>query len=106
MELVTITVGSPPAAGTVKAEQLPDVNLLEYPDLKRAILQRVGHTTEQHGQHFHSLMVSEQRRPFTFTQQLQYTCRRWLLAEEHGTEYTVEQIMLEQFVSQLPQGMA
>lgn len=50
--LTATTIGESPAHGP----KLPVANLLEYPDLKRAILQRVDRTPEQH---FCSLIFSE-----------------------------------------------
>ncbi len=46
------------------AQQLPVQNLLVYDDLKRAILQRVGQSPEQHRQRFRSLELGENGRPF------------------------------------------
>lgn len=80
------------------AQQFPVMNLLEYPDLKWAILQRVGHTPEQHHQCFCSLTLSELGYPFTFAQEIQHTCRRWLLAEGHDAEGVVDLLVLEEFV--------
>lgn len=61
-------------------QQLPVVNLLMYPDLKRVILQRVGHIPEQLHQHF----------PLAFTQQFRDTCqpgvRRRRSSRPHGAE--------------------
>ncbi|XP_042571950.1 uncharacterized protein LOC122135788 [Cyprinus carpio] len=62
------------------AQQLPVPNLLVYADLKRAILQRVGFSPEQHRQRFRSLELTEAGRPFVLAQQLRDTCRKWLLA--------------------------
>lgn len=41
------------------AQQLLVANLMGYPDLKWAILQRVGQTPEQYGQHFRALTLSD-----------------------------------------------
>ncbi len=66
------------------AQQLPVQNLLVYDDLKRAILQRVGRSPEQHRQRFRSLELGENGRPFVMAHQLRDACRRWLLAGEGG----------------------
>ncbi len=66
------------------AQQLPVQNLLVYEDLKRAILQRVGRSPEQHRQRFRSLELGEKGRPFVMAHQLRDACRRWLLAVGRG----------------------
>ncbi len=48
----------------VAAQQLPVENLLAYADLKRAILQRVGRSPEQHRQRFRSVDLGDSGRPF------------------------------------------
>lgn len=57
-------------------QQLPVQNFLVYQDLKRAILQRVGLTPEQHRQRFRSLDLRESGRPFVLAQQHRDACRR------------------------------
>ncbi len=84
------------------AQQLPVQNLLVYDDLKRAILQRVGRSPEQHRQRFRSLELGENGRPFVMAHQLRDACRRWLLAGEGG----VDQVVLEQFIARLPKATA
>ncbi len=88
------------------AQQLPVQNLLVYDDLKRAILQRVGRSPEQHRQRFRSLELGENGRPFTMAHQLQDACRRWLLAGESDVEQIIDRVVLEQFIAQLPQKTA
>lgn len=90
----------------VAAQQLPVANLLAYDDLKRAILQRVGHTPEQHRERFRSRELGDSGRPFVLAQQLRDACRRWLLAEDHDVEGVVDLVILEQFITQLPRGTA
>ncbi|XP_067303592.1 uncharacterized protein [Pseudorasbora parva] len=51
VRLIPLLTGEAQAA----AQQLPVANLLDYEDLKRAIIQRVGRTPEQHRQRFRSL---------------------------------------------------
>lgn len=48
------------------AQQLPIANLLEYANLKWAIMQQVSHTPKKHHQCFHLLMFSELGRSFGF----------------------------------------
>ncbi len=86
------------------AQQLPVQNLLVYDDLKRAILQRVGRSPEQHRQRFRSLELGENGRPFVMAHQLRDACRRWLLAGEGGVDHVIDQVVLEQFIARLPKG--
>ncbi len=79
------------------AQQLPVQNLLVYDDLKRAILQRVGRSPEQHRQRFHSLVMAHQIRD---------ACRRWLLAGEGGVDQIIDRVVLEQFIARLPKKTA
>ncbi len=88
------------------AQQLPVQNLLVYDDLKRAILQRVGRSPEQHRQRFRSLELGENGRPFVMAHQLRDACRRWLLAGEGGVEQIIDRVVLEQFIARLPKKTA
>ncbi len=83
------------------AQQLPVQNLLVYDDLKRAILQRVGRSPEQHRQRFRSLELGENGRPFAMAHQLRDACRRWLLAGEGGVKQIIDRVVLEQFIARL-----
>ncbi len=65
------------------AQQLPVQNLLVYDDLKRAILQRVGRSPEQHCQRFRSLELGENGRPFAMAHQLRDACRRRQRRADH-----------------------
>ncbi|XP_067289364.1 uncharacterized protein [Pseudorasbora parva] len=88
------------------AQHLPVANLLDYDDLKRAILQRVGRTPEQHRQRFRSLEWGESGRPFALAQQLRDECRRWLLAGGSDVDHVVDLVVLEQFITRLPRKTA
>ncbi|CAM4612755.1 unnamed protein product [Leuciscus chuanchicus] len=90
----------------VAAHQLPVQNLLVYKDLKRAILQRVGRTPEQHRQRFRTLSLEESGRPFIMAQQLRDSCRKWLMADESDVEDIIDRVVLEQFVARLPRKTA
>ncbi|XP_067293458.1 uncharacterized protein [Pseudorasbora parva] len=90
----------------VAAHQLPVKNLLVYDDLKRAILQRVGRTPEQHRQRFRTLALEESGRPFIFAHQLRDSCRKWLMAGECDAEGIIDRVVLEQFVARLPRKTA
>ncbi len=95
-------VGGPRREAQLAAQQLPVQNLLVYDDLKRAILQRVGRSPEQHRQRFRSLELGENGRPFVMAHQLRDACRRWLLAGEGGVEQIIDRVVLEQFIARLP----
>ncbi len=73
---------------------------------KRAILQRVGRSPEQHRQRFRSLELGENGRPFVMAHQLRDACRRWLLAGEGGVDHVIDQVVLEQFIARLPKATA
>ncbi len=88
------------------AQQLPVQNLLVYDDLKRAILQRVGQSPEQHRQRFRSLELGENGRPFTMAHQLRDACHRWLMAGDSDVEQIIDRVVLEQFIARLPQKTA
>ncbi len=88
------------------AQQLPVQNLLVYDDLKRAILQRVDRSPEQHRQRFRSLELGENGWPFTMAHQLRDACRRWLLAGDSDVEQIIDRVVLEQFIARLPQKTA
>ncbi len=70
-------------------------------DLKRAILQRVGRSPEQHRQRFRSLELGENGQPFVMAHQLRDACRRWLLAGEGGVDQIIDRVVLEQFIARL-----
>ncbi|XP_056622428.1 uncharacterized protein LOC130435669 [Triplophysa dalaica] len=88
------------------AQQLPVANLLQYADLKRAILERVGLSPEQHRQRFRSLELGDRGQPFAFAHQLRDACHRWLMAGANTTDDLVEKVTLEQFVGRLPRKTA
>ncbi|XP_058624167.1 uncharacterized protein LOC131535173 [Onychostoma macrolepis] len=90
----------------VAAQQLPVQNLLVFTDLKRAILQRVGWSPEQHRQRFRSLELGDSGRPFVLAQQLRDACRRWLLAGGGDVEQILDRVVLEQFIGRLPRKTA
>ncbi|XP_051558201.1 uncharacterized protein LOC127443558 [Myxocyprinus asiaticus] len=86
------------------AQQLPAMSLLAYGDLKKAILQRVGRTTEESRQLFRSLKLESSDRPFAFAQWLRDACRRWLLAGDRDVDGIIDQVVLEQLIHRLPKG--
>ncbi|XP_067272616.1 zinc finger protein 444-like [Pseudorasbora parva] len=102
VRLIPLLSGEAQAA----AQHLPIANLLDYDDLKKAILQRVGRTPEQHRQRFRSLECGESGRPFALAQQLRDECRRWLLAGGSDVDHVVDLVVLEQFITRLPRKTA
>ncbi|XP_048015968.1 uncharacterized protein LOC125248293 [Megalobrama amblycephala] len=102
MRLVPLLSGE----SQVAAQQLPVQNLLVFDDLRRAIIQRVGRTPEQHRQRFRSLEVGESGRPFVMAQQLRDSCRKWLLAEGSDVDQVIDRVVLEQFITWLPKKIA
>ncbi|XP_048020920.1 zinc finger protein 213-like isoform X2 [Megalobrama amblycephala] len=90
----------------VAAQQLPAENLLVFDDLRRAIVQQVGRTPEQHRQRFRSLDLGESGRPFVLAQQLRDSCRKWLLAEGSDVDLVIDRVVLEQFITRLPKKTA
>ncbi|XP_077063542.1 uncharacterized protein LOC143715650 [Siphateles boraxobius] len=98
VRLIPLLSGEAQAA----AQQLPVQNLLIFDDLKRAILQRVGRSPEQHRQRFRSLDLGDNGRPFVMAQQFRDSCRKWLLAEGSDVEKIIDRVVLEQFIARLP----
>ncbi|KAI7813324.1 putative SCAN domain-containing protein SCAND2P, partial [Triplophysa rosa] len=88
------------------ARPLPIQNLLVFDDLKRAILQRVGRSPEEHRQRFRSLGLGESGRPFVMAHQLRDSCRKWLLAGNGDVEDIIDRVVLEQFIARLPKKTA
>ncbi|XP_067309292.1 uncharacterized protein [Pseudorasbora parva] len=91
---------------TAELRGWPVQNLLDYKDLRRAILQRVGRTPEQHRQRFRTLALEESGRPFVFAQQLRDSCRKWLMAGNSDVAEVIDRVVLEQFVARLPRETA
>ncbi|XP_057180741.1 uncharacterized protein LOC130548153 [Triplophysa rosa] len=90
----------------VAAQQLPPENLLLYAELKKAILQRVGRSPEQHRQRFRSLGLAEAGRPYLLAQRLRDSSRKWLVAEGSDVGSIVDKVVLEQFITCLPRKTA
>ncbi|XP_051521722.1 uncharacterized protein LOC127422325 [Myxocyprinus asiaticus] len=88
------------------SQQLPAASLLAYDILKKAILQRVGRSPEQHRHLFRSMELERTGHPFAFSQCLHDSCRKWLLAGDRDVEGVVDQVVLEQLICRLPEGMS
>ncbi|XP_060769996.1 uncharacterized protein LOC132881498 [Neoarius graeffei] len=81
--------------------------MLQLPaNSRRAVLQRVGRTSEQQRQRFCALRLEEVGQPFAFGQQLRDACRRWLRTDYHDAEGIIDLVALEQFIAPLPEGTA
>lgn len=85
----------------VAAKQLTVENLLAYDGLKRAILQWVSHSPEQHRQCFRSLELGDDGQPFVMAQQLWDACHKWLLAQTSDIEEVIDLVVQEQFIARL-----
>lgn len=88
------------------ARQVPLQSLLTYKDLKKAILQRVGHSPEQHHQRFRSPILQECGHSFAFAQQFREACKQCFLPEDHDTNGVVDVVVLGQFSMHLPKETA
>ncbi|KAF7696256.1 hypothetical protein HF521_006350 [Silurus meridionalis] len=89
-------------------------NLLEsLRDQRRALLALILAKTEQqqrlqnfmselHRQRFLSLTLTEADDPFTFAKLLQIACEGWLLPQDPEAKRNVELLVMEQFLTGLP----
>ncbi len=89
----------------VAAQQLPVANLLAYDDLKRAILQRVGRTPEQHRQRFRSveLGTTADRLCWPNSSGTRAASGSW---PSPATSRVIDLVVLEQFIARLPRRTA
>ncbi len=73
----------------------------EPPGLRRS---HAGHPPtswpypEQHRQHFRSVELGDNGRPFVMAQQLRDACRKWLMAEERDVKDVLDLVVLEQTI--------
>lgn len=74
--------------------------------MKRAILQWVCCSPEQHRQHFRLVDLGDSGQPFVMDRQLQDACRKWLVAGKRDIKEVVDLIVLEQFIARVPRGTA
>nr|XP_056723318.1 uncharacterized protein LOC130493548 [Euleptes europaea] len=84
---------------------LSDRDREDYGKVKAAILQREAVVRERQRQRFRQLCYQEAEGPRAVYGQLQHLCRRWLNAERHSKEEILELLILEQFLTVLPQEM-
>ncbi|XP_073331909.1 uncharacterized protein [Pagrus major] len=75
----------------------------QYANIKRAILDRLGFSPEDHRRRFRGARLGPAERPFVFAQQLKDAATRWLQpGDSAGEVRLVDQIVLEQFTEGLP----
>ncbi|XP_015281207.1 PREDICTED: zinc finger protein 665-like [Gekko japonicus] len=77
----------------------------DYGKVKAAILQREAVVREKQRQHFRRFCYQEVEGPRVVYGRLQQLCRRWLKTERHSKEEILELLILEQFLTVLPQEM-
>nr|XP_056723353.1 zinc finger protein 397-like [Euleptes europaea] len=77
----------------------------DYGKVKVAILQREAVVRERQRQHFRQFCYQEAEGPRAVYGQLQELCCQWLKAERHSKEEILELLILEQFLTVLPQDM-
>ena len=85
------------------ALQLPPASRQSFGEVRRAVLDRLGLTPEDHRRRFRGARLGHAERPFAFAQQLRDAARRWLQpGSAAGEEEMVETLVMEQFVVGLP----
>ncbi|XP_054833693.1 zinc finger protein 397-like [Eublepharis macularius] len=77
----------------------------DYGKVKAAILQAAAIAREKKRQRFRQLCYQEAEGPRAVYSRLQQLCRQWLKAERHSKEEILELLILEQFLTVLPQEM-
>ncbi|KAK0136850.1 Zinc finger and SCAN domain-containing protein 23 [Merluccius polli] len=82
---------------------LPAPSRGQYGEVKRAVLDRLGLSAEDHRRRFRGGKLGPAERPFIFAQQLKDAATRWLQpGGSAGEGRILEKIVLEQFVEGLP----
>ncbi|XP_054831842.1 neurotrophin receptor-interacting factor 1-like [Eublepharis macularius] len=77
----------------------------DYGKVKATILQAAAIAREKQRQRFRQLCYQEADGPRAVYGQLQQLCHQWLKAERHSKEEILELLILEQFLTVLPQEM-
>ncbi|KAM9719837.1 uncharacterized protein ACNS7B_020492 [Menidia menidia] len=85
------------------ALSLPASSRGRFREVKRAVLDRLGLSAEDHRRRFRGAQLGPEDRPFTYAQQLKDAATRWLQpGEAAGEQRLVEAVVLEQYVAGLP----
>ncbi|XP_077187395.1 uncharacterized protein LOC143834457 [Paroedura picta] len=77
----------------------------DYGKVKAAILQREAIVRERKRQQFRQVCYQEVEGPRAVYGRLRHLCRQWLKAERHTKDEILELLILEQFLTVLPQEM-
>ncbi|XP_044042863.1 uncharacterized protein LOC122871611, partial [Siniperca chuatsi] len=86
---------------------LPAAARRSFPDVRRAVLDRLGFSSEDHRRRFRSMRLGPADRPFVYAQQLRDAATRWLQPGESSEEgRLMDAIIGEQFAEGLPAGVA
>ncbi|XP_061759710.1 uncharacterized protein LOC133554695 [Nerophis ophidion] len=97
VKLLPLLVGEAQRA----ALALPAAARMQYDNLRHAILDRVGSSSEDHRRRFRAMKLGQEDRPFILAQQMRDAADRWL--QPNGQDpRVVERILLEHFVDALP----
>ncbi|XP_064205608.1 uncharacterized protein LOC135262523 [Anguilla rostrata] len=73
-----------------------------YGNLKKAVLDRLGYSPEEHRRRFRETALAGEDRPFAYAQRLLDMARRWLRPEIRSADEVVELVALERFIDGLP----
>ncbi|XP_066484531.1 zinc finger and SCAN domain-containing protein 30-like [Tiliqua scincoides] len=89
-----------PAGGILEFSSAQDYNLV-----KESILKQYGITAETQRQCFRQLQYQDFRGPRETHRKLRAFCQRWLKPEKHTKEQILDLLILEQFLTILPEKM-
>ncbi|XP_056277635.1 uncharacterized protein LOC130198493 [Pseudoliparis swirei] len=78
-----------------------------YAAVRKAVIDRLGLTPQDHQRRFREATLGPKDRPFTYAHQLKDAATRWLQpGNSGGAQAAVEKVVREQFVEGLPTGTA
>ncbi|XP_035259538.1 SCAN domain-containing protein 1-like [Anguilla anguilla] len=84
------------------AHSLPPTARAEYANLRKAVLDCLGYSPEEHRRRFRETALAGEDRPFAYAQRLLDMARRWLRPELRSADGVVELVTLERFIDGLP----